>query len=311
MCIERGTALRWRGCSARAKATKQSEGSPLISHASQEYAQGTDALELSPQQADAIVRVVEAAPRVRRRYQYFMWSQSQLQTLLPHDVLVCGAYLRQRRDLVFELFHSVVLPDALLQCLTDAQGPLLTSLMTAWTQAGGQPVVLKPSRLTGPLLAEAAAVLKALGTDALVAHGVCRPQRPAEIESFFVLLSPNPQATACQLAHLDLMLPYLHWSWQRVVAAERELAAPTAVTRSGTKLLPTKDNKGVTDREKQILMWVREGKSNQQIAEVLGISPLTVKNHIQKILRKMGCSNRAQAVAEAIAMGLVPGANLR
>jgi transcriptional regulator EpsA len=287
------------------------EVSPLISHASNEYAEGVDSLVLSPQQADAIVRVVEGAPRVRRRYQFFVWSQSQLQTLLPHNVLVCGAYLRQRRDLMFEIFHSVVLPDELIQCLTEPQGPLLTSLVTAWTQARGQPLVVKPARLRSPLLDAPAALLRDLGTDALVAHGVSRPQRPSEIESFFVFVSPSADATARHLAHLDLMVPYLHWSWQRVVAAERELAAPPTVTRNSARSLPNTDTKGVTEREKQILMWVREGKSNHQIAEVLGISPLTVKNHIQKILRKMGCSNRAQAVAEAIAMGLVSGANLR
>jgi DNA-binding CsgD family transcriptional regulator len=156
-----------------------------------------------------------------------------------------------------------------------------------------------------------AALLRSLGIDALVAHGVSRPQRPSEIESFFVFASPSAEATARNLTHLDLMVPYLHWSWQRVMAAERELATPQPAARGAAREALHKETKGVTDREKQILSWVREGKSNHQIAEVLSISPLTVKNHIQKILKKMGCSNRAQAVAEAIALGLVPGASLR
>jgi transcriptional regulator EpsA len=283
----------------------------LSSAVAEDYVDVNASSGLSQQQADAIVRVVEAAPRVRRRYQYFMWTQSQLQTLLPHELLVCGAYLRQRRDLVFEAFHSVVLPTGLMPHLTHAQGPLLAAIIGAWTQGRGQALAIKTARLLGPELEAPAALLRELGVDALVAHGVSRPQRPAEIESFFILASASAEATARNLAHLELMLPYLHWSWHRVVAAERELAAPTTVTRGAARSTPSKDGKGVTEREKQILMWVREGKSNHEIAEVLDISPLTVKNHIQKILRKMGCSNRAQAVAEAIAMGLVSGANLR
>ena len=51
--------------------------------------------------------------------------------------------------------------------------------------------------------------------------------------------------------------------------------------------------------------WVREGKSNQEIGDQLGISVLTVKNHVQKILRKLGASNRAQAVARAMSMNLL------
>lgn len=61
----------------------------------------------------------------------------------------------------------------------------------------------------------------------------------------------------------------------------------------------------VTDRERQILAWMREGKSNPQIGELLSISPLTVKNHVQKILRKLNAANRAQAVAHAISMNLL------
>jgi DNA-binding CsgD family transcriptional regulator len=59
---------------------------------------------------------------------------------------------------------------------------------------------------------------------------------------------------------------------------------------------------GITEREREILRWVRDGLSNQQISQQLGISALTVKNHVQKILRKLGAANRAQAVAKAMSM---------
>jgi transcriptional regulator EpsA len=273
-----------------------------------EPGEASDALFLTTQQADAVVRVVEGARRVRRRYQYFVWTQSQLQTLLPHQVLICGAYLRQRRGLVFDAFHSVVLPPELLAMLTDAEGPLLTALVAAWVDARGAPLILSPARMAGAALSEPSAVMKGCGFDALLVHGVARPQRPAEIESFFIFANPGLTPAGPTLAHIELMVPYLHWSWQRVVAAERELAPPVASARTPVRTPAGDAARSVTERERQILLWVREGKSNQQIAEVLGISPLTVKNHVQKILRKLGCSNRAQAVAEAIAAGLVPGA---
>jgi len=60
----------------------------------------------------------------------------------------------------------------------------------------------------------------------------------------------------------------------------------------------------ITSREREILQWVRDGLSNQQISEKLGISALTVKNHVQKILRKLGAANRAQAVAKAMTMNV-------
>ena len=61
----------------------------------------------------------------------------------------------------------------------------------------------------------------------------------------------------------------------------------------------------LTEREREILRWAREGKSNLEIGAALDISALTVKNHIQKILRKLGASNRAHAVALAMSQGLL------
>jgi DNA-binding CsgD family transcriptional regulator len=50
--------------------------------------------------------------------------------------------------------------------------------------------------------------------------------------------------------------------------------------------------------------------SNQQIGVKLGISALTVKNHVQKILRKLGASNRAQAVAIAMTQDMLGASDL-
>ena len=60
----------------------------------------------------------------------------------------------------------------------------------------------------------------------------------------------------------------------------------------------------LTAREIEILNWVEKGKSNNEIAQILSISHLTVKNHVQKILRKLNVQNRAQAVARGISLNL-------
>lgn len=266
-----------------------------------------DTIFLTAAHGEAIVRVVESAPHVRRRYQFFVWTQSQLQALLPHEILSCGAYQRQQRNLAFELFHSVVLPAELMHCLTDTQGALLRELAGAWVDGRGQAMMMEPARLSAPGLSDAVALLRASGISMLAVHGVSRPQRPGEIESLFVFASTTPSTATPTAPLLELMLPHLHATWQRVAAVERELApASSAASRSPLRGGPAAaGGTTVTDRERQILAWVREGKSNQQIAEILGISPLTVKNHVQKILRKLGASNRAQAVALALAKGVL------
>jgi DNA-binding CsgD family transcriptional regulator len=56
----------------------------------------------------------------------------------------------------------------------------------------------------------------------------------------------------------------------------------------------------LTPREQEILRWVYLGKSNGEVGAILKISPLTVKNHVQKILRKLNVVNRTQAVGKAL-----------
>ena len=47
------------------------------------------------------------------------------------------------------------------------------------------------------------------------------------------------------------------------------------------------------------------GKSNYEIGTILGISPLTVKNHVQKILRKLNVQNRTHAVGRALELHIL------
>ncbi len=61
----------------------------------------------------------------------------------------------------------------------------------------------------------------------------------------------------------------------------------------------------LSDREMEVLTLVVEGKSNKEIASLLGISHQTVKNHITSILRKFGVEDRTQAVVYALKRGWV------
>jgi DNA-binding CsgD family transcriptional regulator len=49
--------------------------------------------------------------------------------------------------------------------------------------------------------------------------------------------------------------------------------------------------------KKNIMQWVRAGKTNAEIGMILDISAFTVKNHLQRIFKKLNVFNRAQAVA--------------
>ncbi len=54
----------------------------------------------------------------------------------------------------------------------------------------------------------------------------------------------------------------------------------------------------LSERERQIMVWVAMGKTNPEIGSILSISEFTVKNHMKSIFTKLDVTNRAQAVAK-------------
>jgi DNA-binding NarL/FixJ family response regulator len=61
----------------------------------------------------------------------------------------------------------------------------------------------------------------------------------------------------------------------------------------------------LTPREEEVLQVLASGQTNQQIAQTLVISRGTVKVHVERIIRKLGVSDRTQAAVRAIELGLV------
>jgi two-component system response regulator DegU len=84
-----------------------------------------------------------------------------------------------------------------------------------------------------------------------------------------------------------------HWLSRQLDSARRSYSEP------GSPFHP------LSDREMEVLALVVEGKSNKEIAILLGISHQTVKNHITSILRKFGVEDRTQAVVYALKRGWV------
>jgi two-component system NarL family response regulator len=62
--------------------------------------------------------------------------------------------------------------------------------------------------------------------------------------------------------------------------------------------------RGLSDRERQVLALIADGRDNTEIARLLFVSPSTVKNHVSHLLEKLGVANRVQAAAYAIRHGL-------
>ena len=98
----------------------------------------------------------------------------------------------------------------------------------------------------------------------------------------------------------------------RVVSAGGSLLAPTVTrrviehfgTRARARPVPHPQLGQLTDREREMVAWVATGRSNQEIADELVVSPDTVRTHVSRAMVKLHARDRAQLVVFAIQSGL-------
>ncbi|GAB7529880.1 response regulator transcription factor [Pseudomonas sp. 3A(2025)] len=100
-------------------------------------------------------------------------------------------------------------------------------------------------------------------------------------------------------------------SLQRVARGEEALNSAVSARllrrmaeRGGSAAPPLET---LTARERQVLELVAGGCSNRLIGERLGITTGTAKAHVERVIGKLGASDRTQAAVRGIALGLVPG----
>ncbi|GAA4044436.1 response regulator transcription factor [Nonomuraea soli] len=95
----------------------------------------------------------------------------------------------------------------------------------------------------------------------------------------------------------------------RVVAAGEALLSPSITRRvidrfGGHGAAPVDGVDTLTPREREMVAWVATGRSNEEIARELVISPDTVRTHVSRAMLKLHARDRAQLVVFAIRSGL-------
>lgn len=248
---------------------------------------------LDPLEIESLVMNMDASLRVHARHQFFTWTQGLLQSLLKHEVLICA--LRYAEPLAFRVdsFATSPLDLASFSELFRQDSSLVPHLIKTWEDNNFRPVICEVGN-AGPFERSALArELNRIGATAILAHGTFDLSgRPL---SFFTLACQPGTLGPKQAGLVELVVPFLHLAWLR-----------TQINRSadGPEVNPPPAHL-LTSREREILQWIHLGKSNIEIGVILKISPLTVKNHVQKILRKLNVQNRTQAVGKAMALRIL------
>lgn len=85
-----------------------------------------------------------------------------------------------------------------------------------------------------------------------------------------------------------------------------EVYVPDAMFLPPSQAAGTSESAPLTSRQSQILPLLAEGMPNKRIADALGLTEGTVKQHLKDLFRRLNANNRTQAVREARRLGLLP-----
>jgi DNA-binding CsgD family transcriptional regulator len=108
---------------------------------------------------------------------------------------------------------------------------------------------------------------------------------------------------------MNALRPHFKQAWANAqcFATLAQVSAATAVPSTGWTPEPLEVRFGLTPREAEVLIWVAQGKTNPEVAIVLGIRPNTVRTHLERVFAKLGVETRHGAGLRAIEVLGIPG----
>ncbi|WP_326533341.1 XrtB/PEP-CTERM-associated transcriptional regulator EpsA [Pseudorhodoferax sp.] len=252
---------------------------------------------LSNDDRDRCLKVLAEIADIRTHLDLFKWLHGGFQHFLPHDVLIAawGNFPRG------QLRYDIVSPLRGVRTSKAHGGALIQrmqELFTRWAVLK-QPFATHADRLSGTFSVHPFSDPVEPMRSALV-HGL--RDRRDEQDSLYVVLSREAMPDSDAKEALDVLLPHIDTALRKVGMLQQPTGGTGGmqITVSGGQINghgTVPPDIGMTERELQVMQWVQMGKTNQEIGTILEISGYTVKNHLQRIFKKLDVYNRAQAVS--------------
>ena len=257
---------------------------------------------LSAKELHRYHRVVTRSVEVRSHLDVLAWLQGDMQRYLPHDILVAAWGNFQQGN----IHHDIVSPLAGVRSQNSnpkAITPLLLNLFKRWKQLNKRPFALNVGEsgfLLGDVGLKNAVGVALQSMHCAMVHGIVDER--GSHDCLYVTFSSKENFGEPERSAMAVVLPYIDTALRHVTHLPHQANGHLGVG-NGTETTVSHDY-SLTTREAEVLHWVAKGKTNSDIASILEISSFTVKNHMQRVFRKLDVTNRAQAVSK-----LMPIAN--
>lgn len=115
---------------------------------------------------------------------------------------------------------------------------------------------------------------------------------------------------------IEILVPHLHVAYTKLISVRKSLLSTTDIISVNSGDMLSEEDTGclyqvsngtqiLSAREHEVIRWLFDGKTNWDISRILNISEYTVKNHVQRIIKKLNATSRQHAVAKALEIGLI------
>ncbi|MFZ2538608.1 MAG: LuxR C-terminal-related transcriptional regulator, partial [Oscillospiraceae bacterium] len=176
----------------------------------------------------------------------------------------------------------------------EAISPRIKELFNLWQSHEKMPLVLNTEdgifksniQFKDPLQKTNASASNFHEMKAAILHGIL--DNRGNHDCLYMMMSKKPIPIGAKIM-IEIFMPFIDCALRRINQLTE--SNETYSTEESQDIL----NDTLTSREIQIMEWVKEGKTNTEIGQILDISIFTVKNHLQNIFKKLKELNRSQA----------------
>ncbi len=248
-------------------------------------------LRLNRREQSRLLGSIQSLMAVERAEQFEAWTTGPLQDLLPHGMMICGLAEIHPQSILIQKVITHDWPLAYFDALKKPEGGFYSPIMARWNEDQA-PQLYEPEGDRGITHKLWLDTFHDFGLRNIAAHGV--HDVAGSVTSYFNFSSIPLRLSARTAGLLELLTPHMHLALTRALSDVRPFAG-------GHHAPPI----CLTVRERDVLHWMVEGKTNWEIAHISSRSEHTVKHQVERLLVKLGSSNRAQAVAKALGLGIV------
>lgn len=252
-------------------------------------------LRLTQGQSKQLLSTLAASIDVESRDDFNQWVACHVRPLIPHEMSYCQVGTVNSSGIAVSESLGLNFPKAYLEEIKEENGNVGCPVMSKWLRER-HAQIFKSDFMHGVALPEKwITAFRRHDLRNIAAHGVV--DLNGETVSYFSFCRIRGNLGAAQSLLLEILVPHMHQALIRALSRGPSLSTEN-VQRAHT----------LTKREEQVLNWLIAGKTNWEIAAIVGSSENTVKNQVSSVLAKLGVSTRTQAATRALSLGLAPSA---